>query len=173
MVLTNNMTHDPPAFSSKGKGAFVILNDIPDANKPNLLRDLKAQLGESKVRIIDSYIMNKPPTCDRLERNLRFLYIHQLLKLADQGYSVIMTTSKLDTPSNRQDLLDVFGAIRMNKKQHRLVWVNVDRQRTKANKCQCGQEAGMSTPIAGFTLSCHPRGIHSLRACRPGDGASP
>ncbi|KAI1056356.1 hypothetical protein LB507_001907 [Fusarium sp. FIESC RH6] len=173
MVLTNNMTHDPPAFSSKGKGAFVILNDIPDANKPNLLRDLKAQLGESKVRIIDSYIMNKPPICDRLERNLRFLYIHQLLKLADQGYSVIMTTSKLDTPSNRQDLLDVFGAIRMNKKQHRLIWVNVDRQRTKANKCQCGQEAGMSTPIAGFTLSCHPHGIHSLRACRPGDGASP
>ncbi|KAJ4136087.1 hypothetical protein NW768_003695 [Fusarium equiseti] len=168
MVSANTMSQGLLPVSGKGKGKLVILNDIPDVNKPNLLRDLKTQFGESSIRIIDSYIMNKPPTCDRLERNLRFLYIQQLLKLVDQGCSVIMTTSKLDTPSNREDLLNLFQAV--HEKQHKLVWVNVNRRCTKVDICECDEEAEMSTAITGFTLSCHPRGIHCLRVCKPGDG---
>lgn len=169
MASANTMPQDLPPALGKGKGKLVILNDIPDVNKPNLLRDLKTQLGESNIRIVDSYIMNKPPTCDRLERNLRFLYIQQLLKLVDQGCSIIMTTSKLDTPSNREDLLNLFQAV--HKKQHKLVWVNVNRRRTKVDICECDEEVEMSTAFTGFTVSCHPRGIHSLRICKPADGA--
>ncbi|GKT99975.1 chloramphenicol phosphotransferase [Fusarium langsethiae] len=118
----NYMVEAPAVASPKGK--VVILNGASTATKTAVLGALEPQLVDCKIQIVDSYIMTKPASSDLIERELRSVYIEQVLKSADQGHTILLTTCLLKDSEGRRDLKNILSIFR--GKQVPLSWVDAD-----------------------------------------------
>ncbi|KAL4723221.1 hypothetical protein ACLX1H_009711 [Fusarium chlamydosporum] len=122
MTLENGTANSCAAASLKGK--VVLLNTTSASTKAAILEALEPHLFGCKTRLVDSYIMTKPSSPDLFERELRSVYIQEVLKSAAEGHTILLTTSLLDVSEGRRDIDNILSSFR--DKQIRLSWVNVD-----------------------------------------------
>ncbi|KAL6913436.1 hypothetical protein FSHL1_011112 [Fusarium sambucinum] len=106
------------------KGKVVILNGASASTKAAVLGALEPQLVDSKTQIVDSYIMTNPASSGVIERELRSVYIEQVLKSADQGQTILLIACLLNNSEGRRDLDNILSTFR--SKQVPLTWVDAD-----------------------------------------------
>jgi hypothetical protein len=131
-------TADAPVVATP-KGKVVILNGASVSTRTAILGALESQLVDYKTRVVDSYIMTKPDSCDLIERELRSVYIQQVLKSADQGHTILLTARLLNGSEGQRDVENILSLFR--GKQIPLFWVNADFEPRDSEHC-CSPEAG-------------------------------
>ncbi|KAL3594138.1 hypothetical protein FPOAC2_08443 [Fusarium poae] len=116
------------------KGRVVILNGASASTKAAVLGALEPQLVDSKTQIVDSYIMTNTASLDLIERELRSVYMEQVLKSADQGQTILLVACLLNNSDGRRDLDNILSTFR--GKQVPLAWVDADFEpRDSAHGC--------------------------------------
>ncbi|CAF3589012.1 unnamed protein product [Fusarium graminearum] len=126
-------TVEVPAVASP-KGKVVIFNGSSASTRAAVFGALESQPVDPRTQIIDSYIMGKPPSSDLIERELRSVYIEQVLKSADEGHPIVLATCLLNNSEGRRELENILSISR--NKQVPLVWVDADFEPRDSRCCR-------------------------------------
>ncbi|KAF4972387.1 hypothetical protein FSARC_1046 [Fusarium sarcochroum] len=127
MALGVDMLMTPRDTSLKGK--VVILNGFSGTGKSTILKNIKSQRTDEKTQIVDSHIMTKHMRTDRglyhyqFQRELRAVYLQEVRRFANQGYTVLMTACLVNNAGDRQVLDDLLAIIRGTNIP--LLWINL------------------------------------------------
>ncbi|QKD49847.2 uncharacterized protein FOBCDRAFT_197265 [Fusarium oxysporum Fo47] len=113
-------------FDEPKKGRVLILNGFPGTGKTSVVKNLKERLPGQKIQIVDSPIMAGPVYPHAYQRGCRSAYLHEIRRLADQGYTILVTASLANNISSQQVIEDILRII--CGKDISLFWININRQ---------------------------------------------
>ncbi|SPJ76396.1 uncharacterized protein FTOL_06127 [Fusarium torulosum] len=105
------------------KGRVVILNGPSNARRMALMKNLESRLVGCKTQVVDSYIMADPICPHICQRNLRSVYLGEIRKSANQGYTVLVTACLVDKLEHRQVIDDIMAIV--CGKDVDMFWVNI------------------------------------------------
>ncbi|KAF4945922.1 hypothetical protein FGADI_11582 [Fusarium gaditjirri] len=108
------------------KGRVLILNGFPGTGKTSVVKNLKERLPGQKIQIVDSPIMAGPVCPHVYQRGCRSAYLHEIRRLADQGYTILVTASLANNTSSQQVIEDIIRIV--CGKDISLFWININRQ---------------------------------------------
>ncbi|KAH7249887.1 uncharacterized protein BKA55DRAFT_539457 [Fusarium redolens] len=129
-LLTTNMafgavTVETP-FNEPENGRVLILNGLPGTGKTSIVKNLKEKLSGQKIQIVDSPIMAGPVCPHAYQRGYRSAYLHEIRRLADQGYTLLVTASLANNISSQQVIEDILRIV--CGKDISMFWININRQ---------------------------------------------
>ncbi|KAF5583591.1 chloramphenicol phosphotransferase [Fusarium subglutinans] len=124
-MAVGTVTVEAPLDEPK-KGRVLIVNGFPGTGKTSIVKKLKERLPGQKIQIVDSPIMAGPFCAHALQREYRSAYLHEIRRLADQGYTILVTASLANNISSRKVTEDIIGTV--SGKDISLVWINISRQ---------------------------------------------
>ncbi|KAI6763097.1 hypothetical protein HG530_009077 [Fusarium avenaceum] len=109
------------------KGRVAILNGPSNARRIAIMKNLESRLVGCKTQVVDSYIMADPICPHVCQRSLRSVYLREIRKLADQGYTVLVTACLVDIVVHRQVVDDIMAII--CGKNVDMFWINIYDER--------------------------------------------
>ncbi|KAF5581313.1 chloramphenicol phosphotransferase [Fusarium pseudocircinatum] len=118
------VTVEAPVEEPK-KGRVLILNGLPGTGKTSIVKNLKQRLPGQKIQIVDSPIMAGPFCAHAYQREYRSAYLHEIRKLADQGYTILVTASLANNISSQRVIQDILEVV--CGKDISLFWINISR----------------------------------------------
>ncbi|KAF4495146.1 chloramphenicol phosphotransferase [Fusarium agapanthi] len=124
-MAVSTVTVEPP-FDEPKKGRVLIVNGFPGTGKTSIVKNLKERLPGQKIQIVDSPIMAGPFCAHAYQRECRSAYLHEIRRLADQGYTILVTASLANNIPSRQVIEDIIAIV--SGKDISLFWVNISRQ---------------------------------------------
>ncbi|KAF5593592.1 chloramphenicol phosphotransferase [Fusarium pseudoanthophilum] len=119
------VTVEAPVDEPK-KGRVLVLNGLPGTGKTSIVKSLKERLPGQKVQIVDSPIMAGPFCAHSYQREYRSAYLHEIRRLADQGYTILVTASLANSISSQRVIQDILEVV--CGKDISLFWINISRQ---------------------------------------------
>jgi hypothetical protein len=125
MTVNGNTIKTPGDTIHKGK--VIILNGPSNARRMALMKNLESRLVGCKTQVADSYIMAGPICPHVYQRNLRSVYLGEIRKLANQGYTVLVTACLVDIVVHRQVIDDIVAII--CGKNVDMLWINIYDER--------------------------------------------
>ncbi|KAF5966613.1 chloramphenicol phosphotransferase [Fusarium coicis] len=108
------------------KGRVLVLNGLPGTGKTSIVKNLKERLPGQKIQIVDSPIMAGPFCAHAYQREYRSAYLHEIRRLADQGYTILVTASLANSISSQRVIQDILEVV--CGKDIPLFWINISRQ---------------------------------------------
>ncbi|CCT67222.1 uncharacterized protein FFB20_04357 [Fusarium fujikuroi] len=124
-MAVGTVTVEAP-FDELKKGRVLILNGFPGTGKTSIVNNLKERLPGQKIQIVDSPIMAGQFCAHPYKRGCRSAYLHEIRRLADQGYTILVTASLANNISSQQVIEDIIGIV--SGKDIPLFWINISRQ---------------------------------------------
>ncbi|KAF5248930.1 hypothetical protein FANTH_5733 [Fusarium anthophilum] len=124
-MAVGTVTVEAP-FDEPKKGRVLIVNGFPGTGKTSIVKKLKERLPGQKIQIVDSPIMAGPFCAHAQQREYRSAYLHEIRRLADQGYTILVTASLANNISSRKVIEDIIGTV--SGKDISLVWINISRE---------------------------------------------
>ncbi|KAF5564106.1 chloramphenicol phosphotransferase [Fusarium phyllophilum] len=119
------VTVEAPVDEHK-KGRVLILNGFAGTGKTSIVKNLKELLPGQKIQIVDSPIMAGPFCAHAYQREYRSAYLHEIRRLADQGYTILVTASLANNISSQRVIEDILEIV--CRKDISLFWINISRQ---------------------------------------------
>ncbi|KAF5709708.1 chloramphenicol phosphotransferase [Fusarium mundagurra] len=138
------VTVEAPVDEPK-KGRVLILNGFPGTGKTSIVKNFKERLPGQKIQIVDSPIMAGPFCAHTHQREYRSAYLHEIRRLADQGYTILVTASLANNISSQRVIEDILEVV--CGKDISLFWINISRQEVVQD-----QQISNSTRLANSEL---------------------
>ncbi|KAF9768524.1 hypothetical protein IL306_014173 [Fusarium sp. DS 682] len=124
MAIGAGTTEAP--FAEPKNGRVLVLNGFPGTGKKSILKILKEYLSCQKIQLVDSPIMAGPVRPHAYQRGHRSAYLHEIRRLADQGYTILVTASLENNLPSQQVVDDILQIV--CGKEISLFWINIYRQ---------------------------------------------
>ncbi|KAG5810878.1 hypothetical protein H9Q74_004845 [Fusarium xylarioides] len=119
------VTIEAPVDEPK-KGRVLILNGFAGTGKTSIVKNLKELLPDQKIQTVDSPIMARSFCAHAYQREYRSAYLHEIRRLADQGYTILVTASLANNISSQRVIEDILEIV--CGKDISLFWINISRQ---------------------------------------------
>lgn len=124
-MAVDTVTVEAPLDEPK-KSRVLILNGFAGTGKTSIVNNLKERHPGQKIQVVDSPIMTGQFCAHPYQRGCRSAYLYEIRRLADQGYTILVTASLANNISSQQVIEDIIGIV--SGKDISLFWINISRQ---------------------------------------------